>query len=566
MADILDFIPVVQETSATIRARLDADLNAGLDPADPAFQDTTPGGWWYDWSQPVVLEIERAYDTMGTDVVAASLPAFAWGDNLDEQGLTVGVERNDASASQGEVTFTGSDGTLVAVGAQVATTQTDPDADPIVYATTESGTIAGGTLTLAVAAVTPGVAGNVAAGSVNVLLSAILGVSAVTNALSMTGGADVETDDKFRERVLLEWQAAHGGGTIADYEKFALDYPGVGFVKVVPLAQGPGTVGVIITDVENKPLADAVVEGLQDELDPPQASTMLTLGETLPAAIINVDDTTGFDALGRVRIAGQVVSYTAKKPQIAPPGALTAAVGAATGLTGIYLYKVTFVTAEGETNGGVESAPVTVANQKINLSAIPVGPAGTTARKIYRTVAGGLTGTEHLVTTIADNTTLVFVDNVADGSLTTAVPVANSTAAFTGGTGGAGVVSAGETIEQAGKGEGEAPIGALVVVTTPIVTTIDVASTLTHASGYSLTGAGGTIATGDDVTAAIQEYLNSLAPGDDVVIKKIEAQVFLVPGVADVTALTIDGGGGPVTVNIAIADSHVAESGLVVLS
>ncbi len=114
-----------------------------------------------------------------------------------------------------------------------------------------------------------------------------------------------------------------------------------------------------------------------------------------------------------------------------PPGAPTLAVGSATGLTGAYRYKITFVNAFGETQGGTTAGPISVTNQKINLTAIPLGPLTTTARKIYRTLSGGADGTQKLVTTLADNTTTTYTDSIADGSLTTAVPVANTTTVTT---------------------------------------------------------------------------------------------------------------------------------------
>ena len=117
---------------------------------------------------------------------------------------------------------------------------------------------------------------------------------------------------------------------------------------------------------------------------------------------------------------------------LAPPGALTAALqGSAGNLSaGAYLYQVTLTNATGETNNGTSSTAVTVVtpatNGQISLSAIPIGAAGTTARKVYRTKAGG--STYYLLTTIADNTTTIFADNIADASLpATTVPAWNTT-------------------------------------------------------------------------------------------------------------------------------------------
>lgn len=101
-------------------------------------------------------------------------------------------------------------------------------------------------------------------------------------------------------------------------------------------------------------------------------------------------------------------------PPVAP--APVVASGIAGTPSGTYRCSVTFVTAAGETSNGVE-ATVTVASQHIAWSAIPLGPAGTTARKLYRTAPGGATGTGRLATTLADNTTTVFDDNLSDATI-----------------------------------------------------------------------------------------------------------------------------------------------------
>ncbi len=109
------------------------------------------------------------------------------------------------------------------------------------------------------------------------------------------------------------------------------------------------------------------------------------------------------------------------------PGAPTVAVGAAGVITGAYTYKITFVTADGETEGGTTSATVNPSSQKIDLTAIPLGASGVTQRKVYRTVASG---SQHkFVATIADNATTAYTDNLADGSLGANVPTATTAGA-----------------------------------------------------------------------------------------------------------------------------------------
>lgn len=65
--------------------------------------------------------------------------------------------------------------------------------------------------------------------------------------------------------------------------------------------------------------------------------------------------------------------------------------------------------------------------QNIQLSSIPIGPAGTLARRIYRTKAGG--GTYGLVGQISDNTTTTFLDDKIDSEIGNTAPVINDAGA-----------------------------------------------------------------------------------------------------------------------------------------
>lgn len=105
----------------------------------------------------------------------------------------------------------------------------------------------------------------------------------------------------------------------------------------------------------------------------------------------------------------------------ATPATLVQSGAAGVVTAGAHLGYVSFLGA-GAINSaiGVPSAIVTVDGTKqINWSAIPVGPGGTTARRLWRTKAGGTksSDTPFLVATIPDNVTVVFADNVADAAL-----------------------------------------------------------------------------------------------------------------------------------------------------
>lgn len=110
---------------------------------------------------------------------------------------------------------------------------------------------------------------------------------------------------------------------------------------------------------------------------------------------------------------------------VAPVAAPTVAVAASAGNLGIgdYYYKVAF----GDANGNISApsvaslvATTSGGNQQVNLSVIPTGAAGVTKRFIYRTKVDG--AEYFLLATINDNTTTTYTDNIADTSITDAMP------------------------------------------------------------------------------------------------------------------------------------------------
>lgn len=270
--DLADELRVTNETPESIKARLIADTNAGIDPNDPAYADVVVGAFWDDLNGARVLEDDRIYDRMN-EVVANAIPSSASGAFLDAWAQTLGLDRKDATAAAGQVTVTGADGTVVSDGTQVSTVQTDPDAPPLTFVTAQSGVIAGGSLTVDVTAVELGSAGNVPAHTVTLLNTPLGDGFAVTNALAITGGSDVETDEALQRRIVRKLSGAGGGGNQDDYVNWGLNYPGVGFVTVQANTPQTGHVTVSITDVNNDPMPTPSIAGLQQVLDPSSSST-----------------------------------------------------------------------------------------------------------------------------------------------------------------------------------------------------------------------------------------------------------------------------------------------------
>jgi hypothetical protein len=112
-----------------------------------------------------------------------------------------------------------------------------------------------------------------------------------------------------------------------------------------------------------------------------------------------------------------------------PSGTILIAASGAGALTGTYKYACTFVNATGETGIGTStSAEVAISAAGYNLTNIPFGDAGTTARNIYRmkTVGAGADNVWHLVATIANNTT-TYLNDQATSDVTAAIAAAPPT-------------------------------------------------------------------------------------------------------------------------------------------
>jgi uncharacterized phage protein gp47/JayE len=175
-------------------------------------------------------------------IVRQMLPDTADSDYLERWASLYGLTRKPAVSASGSITFTASSNALIPAGTEAKTP------DGIACVTTTFGNIlAGGSLTLAATAVTPGASGNLAAATALQLSSAPAGVnSACVVATALTGGMDAELDDALLSRLLARLRNPPHGGNASDYLAWALAVPGVTEAYVFPLRRGLGTVDVVI--------------------------------------------------------------------------------------------------------------------------------------------------------------------------------------------------------------------------------------------------------------------------------------------------------------------------------
>lgn len=158
---------------------------------------------------------------------------------LPFHGALWGKPRIGAAGANGTYGFAGVNGSVIAAGTVVQRS------DGWQYTTTEAGVIALGVANIPIEAVEPGQLGNAVIGTQLTLTTPIPGVNAVGTAFTaLSGGADIETIERWRARILARIRRPPQGGADYDYEGWALEVPGVTRAWAYPKEQGPGTVVV----------------------------------------------------------------------------------------------------------------------------------------------------------------------------------------------------------------------------------------------------------------------------------------------------------------------------------
>lgn len=231
--------------------------------------DDTPGGFAYDFTMPAALEKSEFIEFHLVRALMIAFPEYAWGEWLDLHAKQVNITRHPETHAEGMLLITGEPGTEIAEGTIFCTpaTDTNPSID---FATDETYEIGeDGTVSVHVTATEGGTESNVRSDTITMMNEPDDGIISITNPEPMKGGADEETDNDLYDRLSLEYDNSNTYlGNDGDYERWAKE-AGAGDCIVVPAANGPGTVKLVLIDVNGNPANDALIKEVYNHIVSP---------------------------------------------------------------------------------------------------------------------------------------------------------------------------------------------------------------------------------------------------------------------------------------------------------
>ena len=240
---------------------------------------------------PVATELWKRYQADN-----ALVPMFyideTSGEYIGRMARLLGLERKEGARAGADITMAGAAGTRIGAGTLFLTEdglEFALDADVVLDG---AGAGAGH-----ITAAPTGAAYNIDAGELARMYVNLPGLTGFSNSRAV-GGVDPESDGALCDRVLARLRRPGSSGNAHHYEQWALEVPGVGVPKVVPLYQGAGTVGVLLADDRGRPVDQGVVEATAAHIGqacPIGASVTVQSAQGVTVAVsagVQIDSTT----------------------------------------------------------------------------------------------------------------------------------------------------------------------------------------------------------------------------------------------------------------------------------
>jgi uncharacterized phage protein gp47/JayE len=234
------------QTYEAIKQRILDNINIDIDKREGSFTS--------NMISPLVEELAKAYISMG-DILNLGFIDDTFDTYLDKRVGEFGVYRKAGTKAIGEVKVEGKEGAIITNGTILKANG--------LYFTVLNDIELPTDNVLYVEANEVGYKYNLLANTEFELVEKNDKVTKLVNEVEFSNGVDVETDEDLRKRFVKVVNNPSTSGNKNHYEEWALEVNGVGRAVVYPLWNGNGTVKVMITGNDNKPVSEEIIEACE---------------------------------------------------------------------------------------------------------------------------------------------------------------------------------------------------------------------------------------------------------------------------------------------------------------
>lgn len=235
---------------------------------------------------PLAEEVAKSYLAIA-EILGVGFIEDTFNDYLEKRTSEFGIYRKAGVNATGVITVEGVQGVVIPVGTLIKLNDLE-------FKILDKGEISeSGSLELSVIATDIGYKYNLEEGTELEFVENIKGVTSIKVKEDFINGADVETDDELRDRFRVFINNPRTSGNIYHYQEWALECEGIGKAKVYPLWNGNGTVKVMVTGNNNRPVGQDLLEQCKAYIET-QRPIGATVTVTTPT-ILNIDVTVKFN-------------------------------------------------------------------------------------------------------------------------------------------------------------------------------------------------------------------------------------------------------------------------------
>lgn len=209
---------------------------------------------------PVAEQMSNIYISLDAvpDMLFVTADSGQYIDKVGQQYYN--ITRRPGTRAYCGITLTGTPGLVIAQGTQFLT------ASGLAYTLMETVTLPqSGTAVGRLESGEVGAAYNVEAGAIDRMYINLAGLTGYTNGAA-AGGTDPESDTALLNRIKERVQQPATSGNGYQYRQWAMAVAGVGQAKVVELADGPGTVGLIIVSSSYEAPGEEVLDAVESAI------------------------------------------------------------------------------------------------------------------------------------------------------------------------------------------------------------------------------------------------------------------------------------------------------------